>query len=108
MNKKEKCAFTDCNKFASFEVRHFERGVVGLYCSDHKGPRGLGYAPFKIGVAECSAEMPDGLPCNHPAKFVVSRPFSGIESVCCGTHRPSRLHVSQGAVFVRSIGQDAA
>lgn len=100
----QKCETADCKKWATYEIRHVDRGVISVRCKDHRGSREYGVAPFKIGEPECSAVLEDGLPCNKPAKFVVTRSFSGVQSICCGTHRPKHLHIAQGAVRVESIG----
>lgn len=100
-NEVPKC--TECKNRAKFEIRDVG-GVRAYSCREHKPKRSGGRAPFEIGKPECSATMKDGLGCNKPARFVVQRPFSGIESMCCGTHSPSALQRAHGNMAFHQIG----
>ena len=60
--------------------------------------------PDKADGPKCESFTGDGFPCMNQAKFIVSRPFSGIESAHCGVHQPAKLSLSQGHVKMVLIG----
>lgn len=96
-----------CARRATFVVLKLDGDVHTYACIDHKPKREKGFAPYPLDVEWCHANMPDGMECGNPVKFVIHRPFSGISSTACGTHIPSSLSRATHMTTVTAIKQGA-